>query len=165
MANPLPPKPSLSATGSYFLGLGFRAFGGLGAVLALTLAGLPLSATALIGFILVIGIATNNALVLVAFIEQMRREGHSVGEAVRVGTALRLQPKLMTALIAMAGMVPLAIGREEGGEILQPLALVILGGMPVALVATLLVLPVLYALVHGRRAAVVGAGPAPAPAT
>ena len=142
--------------------VGILPLGLLGSVGALTLAGLPLSATALIGFILVIGIATNNALVLVAFIEQLRREGHSVGEAVRVGTALRLQPKLMTALIAMAGMVPLAIGREEGGEILQPLALVILGGMPVALVATLLVLPVLYALVHGRREAVAAAAPAPA---
>ncbi len=57
----------------------------------------------------------------------------------------------MTAFIAMAGMVPLAIAREEGGEILQPLALAILGGMPVALIATLIVLPVIYLMVHERK--------------
>ncbi len=123
----------------------------LGSVIALLISGIPLSSTAMIGFILVIGIATNNAIVLVAFIEQLRKEGKSLYEAVNVGTSLRIQPKLMTALIAMAGMVPLAIAREEGGEILQPLALAILGGMPVALMATLIVLPVIYLMVHERK--------------
>lgn len=120
----------------------------LGAVLALLISGIPLSSTAMIGFILVIGITANNAIVLVAFVEQLRREGKSIFDAVVIGTSLRIQPKLMTAIIAMVGMIPLAIAREEGGEILQPLALVILGGMPVALLATLIVLPVLYLMVH-----------------
>ncbi|TBR06646.1 MAG: efflux RND transporter permease subunit, partial [Rugosibacter sp.] len=123
----------------------------LGSVLALLISGIPLSSTAMIGFILVIGITANNAIVLVAFIEQLRKEGKSLYEAVSVGTSLRIQPKLMTAFIAMAGMVPLAIAREEGGEILQPLALTILGGMPVALIATLIVLPVIYLMVHERK--------------
>lgn len=123
----------------------------LGAMLALYVSGMPLSATAMIGFILVIGIATNNAIVLVAFIEQLRASGYPLLEAVKVGTSLRIQPKLMTATIAMAGMIPLAIGREEGGEILQPLAMVILGGMPVSLLATIILLPVLYIMVHERR--------------
>ncbi|MBI2187297.1 MAG: efflux RND transporter permease subunit [Acidobacteria bacterium] len=121
----------------------------VGAVGALYVSGTPLSATAFIGLILLIGIAANNAIVLVAFIEQLRRAGHSVVEAVRLGALLRLRPKLMTACVAMAALVPLASGRQEGGEILQPLAIVVLGGMPVALVATLIVLPALYVIVYG----------------
>ncbi len=125
----------------------------LGSITGLYLTGMPLSSTALIGFLLVIGIATNNALVLVAFIEQLRKEGMPLQEAVRVGTSLRIQPKIMTALIAMAGMVPLAIGRDQGGEILQPLAIVILCGMPIALLATLVLLPTLYLLSQDRPSA------------
>jgi multidrug efflux pump subunit AcrB len=124
----------------------------VGAVGALYLAETPLSATAFIGVILLIGIAANNAIVLVAFIEQLRRAGHSVVEAVRLGASLRLRPKLMTASVAMAALVPLADGQQEGGEILQPLAIVVLGGMPVALIATLLVLPALYVIAHGADA-------------
>jgi hypothetical protein len=67
---------------------------------------------------------------LAEFIEQLRRAGHSVGESVRLGALLRLRPKLMTASVAMAALVPMATGRQGGGEILQPLAIVVLGGMP-----------------------------------
>jgi multidrug efflux pump subunit AcrB len=125
----------------------------VGAVGAMYISETPLSATAFIGVILLIGIAANNAVVLVAFIEQLRRAGHSVVESVRLGGLLRLRPKLMTASVAMAALVPLANGRQEGGEILQPLAIVVLGGMPLALVATLLVLPALYVIAHGTEAA------------
>jgi multidrug efflux pump subunit AcrB len=121
----------------------------VGAVSALSLTDTPLSATAFIGLILLIGIAANNAIVLVAFVEQLRSAGHSVVEAVRLGALLRLRPKLMTACVAMAALVPLANGEQEGGEILQPLAIVVLGGMPVALIATLIVLPALYVIAHG----------------
>jgi multidrug efflux pump subunit AcrB len=123
----------------------------VGAVGALHLSETPLSATAFIGLILLIGIAANNAIVLVAFIEQLRRAGHPVVEAVRLGALLRLRPKLMTACVAVAALVPLANGRQEGGEILQPLAIIVLGGMPVALVATLVVLPALYVIAHGTE--------------
>jgi cobalt-zinc-cadmium resistance protein CzcA len=101
--------------------------------------------------ILLIGIAANNAIVLVAFIEQLRRAGHPLVEAVRLGALLRLRPKLMTACVAMAALAPLANGQQEGGEILQPLAIVVLGGMPVALIATLVVLPALYVIAHGHQ--------------
>lgn len=121
----------------------------VGAVGALYFTDTPLSATAFIGLVLLIGIAANNAIVLVAFVEQLRRAGHSVIEAVRLGAVRRLRPKLMTACVAMAALVPLAGGDQEGGEILQPLAIVVLGGMPVALVATLIVLPALYVIAHG----------------
>jgi multidrug efflux pump subunit AcrB len=124
----------------------------VGAVASLYITETPLSATAFIGVILLIGIAANNAIVLVAFIEQLRRARHSVVEAVRLGALLRLRPKLMTACVAMAALLPLANGRQEGGEILQPLAIVVLGGMPVALVATLLVLPAMYVIAHGADA-------------
>jgi cobalt-zinc-cadmium resistance protein CzcA len=130
----------------------------VGAVGALYVSGTPLSATAFIGFILLIGIAANNAIVLVAFIEQLRRAGHSLIEAVRLGALLRLRPKLMTACVAMAALVPLANGQQEGGEILQPLAIVVLGGMPIALIATLVVLPALYVIAHGARTESQGVG-------
>jgi HAE1 family hydrophobic/amphiphilic exporter-1 len=76
----------------------------VGAVVALYISETPLSATAFIGLILLIGIAANNAIVLVAFVEQLRRAGHSVVEAVRLGALLRLRPKLMTACVATAAL-------------------------------------------------------------
>lgn len=127
-------------------------FGLIGAAVALASTGTPLSATAVVGMVLLMGIAANNAIVLVAFVEQLRREGRPLLEAVREGAAARLRPKLMTAAVAMAGMVPLVNQRAEGSEMLQPLAVTVLGGLPASLVATLLVLPVLYVATHGRRA-------------
>lgn len=129
----------------------------VGGAAALALTRTPLSATAVVGMVLLMGIAANNAVVLVVFIEQLRREGRGVVEAVREGAAARLRPKLMTAMVAMAGMVPLVNRSAEGSEMLQPLAVTVLGGLPVSLIATLLVLPALYAAVHARRASLDGA--------
>lgn len=125
----------------------------VGAAAALWLTDTPLSATAVVGIVLLMGIAANNAIVLVVFIEQLRTEGRHVLDAVREGATARVRPKLMTAMVAMVGMVPLMNRSAEGSEMLQPLAVTVLGGLPVSLVATLLVLPVLYATVHARRSA------------
>lgn len=126
-------------------------FGVCGAVAALAVTKTPVSSTVMIGLILLVGIAANNAIVLLAFVEQLRREGTPLREAVRNGACTRLRPKVMTALIAIAGLAPLLSASQEGGEILQPLAIAVIGGMPVSLLGTLLVLPVLYVLVHGRK--------------
>jgi cobalt-zinc-cadmium resistance protein CzcA len=67
-----------------------------------------------------------------------------------MGATLRLRPKLMTALVAVSGMLPLALGKQEGSEILQPLAITVIGGIPVSFLATLLVLPALYVVCHDR---------------
>ena len=68
-----------------------------------------------------------------------------------MGATLRLRPKLTTALVAVAGMISLAIGEQEGGEVLQPLAITVIGGIPASLVATLVVLPVLYVTCRRHR--------------
>lgn len=128
--------------------VGVLPLGLTGASAALWLTQTPISATVFIGLILMMGIAANNAIVLVAYVEQLREQGHSLSEAVRLGAATRLRPKLMTATAAIAGMVPLATGGQEGGEILQPLAITVIGGMAASLLATLLVLPAAYFLIH-----------------
>jgi multidrug efflux pump subunit AcrB len=124
----------------------------VGASAALWLTNTPLSATAVVGMVLLMGIAANNAIVLVVFIEQLRAAGRHIFDAVREGATARLRPKLMTALVAMVGMLPLVNQSAEGNEMLRPLAVTVLGGLPVSLLATLLVLPALYVTVHGLRA-------------
>jgi multidrug efflux pump subunit AcrB len=124
----------------------------VGAVAALSLTGTPISSTAIIGMVLLIGISGNNAVVLITFVKQLQCAGHGLIEAVKMGATLRLRPKLMTAFVAVAGMIPLAIGDQEGSEILQPLAITVIGGIPASLLATLLVLPVLYVVCRERRA-------------
>lgn len=132
--------------------VGVLPLGLVGASAALLLTQTPISATVFIGLILMVGIAANNSIVLVAYVEQLRELGHSLSEAVRLGAATRLRPILMTATAAIAGMVPLATGGQEGGEILQPLAITVIGGMAASLLATLLVLPAAYFLIHRHRA-------------
>ncbi len=133
--------------------VGVLPMGLVGAAVALLLTQTPISATVFIGLVLMVGIAANNSIVLVAYVEQLRELGHSLAEAVRMGAATRLRPILMTATAAIAGMVPLATGGQEGGEILQPLAITVIGGMTASLVATLFVLPAIYSAIHQRRAA------------
>lgn len=130
--------------------VGTLPLGLIGAAAALTLTQTPLSATVIIGLILMVGIAANNAVVLVTYIEQLRDAGLSLTDAVRRGAATRLRPILMTALAAVAGMAPLAAGTQEGGEILQPLAITVIGGMAASLLATLVALPVAYTSIHQR---------------
>jgi multidrug efflux pump subunit AcrB len=125
--------------------------GAVGAIAALSLTGTPISSTAIIGMVLLIGISGNNAVVLITFIKQLERAGHGLIEAVKMGATLRLRPKLMTAFVAVAGMVPLAIGGQEGSEILQPLAVTVIGGVPISLLATLVVLPALYVVGRHRE--------------
>ncbi|WGR74771.1 MULTISPECIES: CusA/CzcA family heavy metal efflux RND transporter [unclassified Bradyrhizobium] len=117
-----------------------------GGVAALLLRGIPLSISAGVGFIALSGVAVLNGLVIIAFIERLRREGRSVADAVRVGALTRLRPVLMTALVASLGFVPMALATGAGAEVQRPLATVVIGGIISSTMLTLLVLPALYVL-------------------
>lgn len=117
-----------------------------GGIAALLLRGIPLSISAGVGFIALSGVAVLNGLVIIAFIERLRRDGKPVLEAVRDGALTRLRPVLMTALVASLGFVPMAIATGAGAEVQRPLATVVIGGIISSTILTLLVLPALYVI-------------------
>ena len=115
-----------------------------GGVFALALRGLPFTIPAAIGFIALSGIAVLNGIMLISFINQLRAQGRELRAAVIEGTLTRLRPKLMTALVASLGFVPMALATGAGAEVQRPLATVVIGGIVTATFLTLLVVPVLY---------------------
>jgi cobalt-zinc-cadmium resistance protein CzcA len=115
-----------------------------GGVFALYFRGMPFTISAAVGFIALSGIAVLNGIMLISFINQLRTEGKAVREAVVEGTLTRLRPKLMTALVASLGFVPMAISTGAGAEVQRPLATVVIGGIVTSTFLTLLVVPVLY---------------------
>ena len=116
------------------------------------LGGLYLSVPASVGFIALFGVAVLNGVVKIAFINQLRREGMPLDEAVLTGMVLRLRPVLMTAAVAMIGLMPLLLADGPGSEIQRPLATVVIGGLFSSTALTLLVLPVLYRWIEQRVA-------------
>jgi multidrug efflux pump subunit AcrB len=123
-----------------------------GVVLALKASGTPLSAPVLLGVILLAGIVVNNAIILIEYAEDGQRErGLPREEAIVEAGRRRLRPILMTAIVALLGSLPLALGLEEGGELLRPLAIAFVGGLAVATLLTLVVIPNLYLLAHTGR--------------
>ena len=123
-----------------------------GGVVALLLRGIPLSISAGIGFIALSGVAVLNGLVIITFIEKLRRDGRALEDAVREGALTRLRPVLMTALVASFGFVPMAIATGAGAEVQRPLATVVIGGIVSSTILTLLVLPALYVLFRREHA-------------
>ena len=119
-----------------------------GGVLALWLRDMPLSMSAGVGFIALSGIAVLNGLVMLAFIRQLHHQRGDLLAAITEGALTRLRPVLMTALVASLGFVPMAFNVGIGAEVQRPLATVVIGGIISSTLLTLLVLPVLYALVH-----------------
>lgn len=117
----------------------------IGGILALWLRGLPFSISAGVGFIALFGVAVLDGVVMVSYINQLRREGRNVLDAVREGAEARLRPILMTALVATLGFVPMAIATSAGAEVQRPLATVVIGGLVLSTVLKLLFLPMLYA--------------------
>jgi cobalt-zinc-cadmium resistance protein CzcA len=122
-----------------------------GGVAALLLRGIPLSISAGIGFIALSGVAVLNGLVIITFIEKLRRQGLALADAVRQGALTRLRPVLMTALVASFGFVPMAVATGAGAEVQRPLATVVIGGVISSTILTLLVLPALYVLFRRER--------------
>ncbi len=126
----------------------------IGGIFALLLTGIPLSVSAAIGFIALFGQAVLNGVVMVSHINQLRQEGMRPHEAVFRGALSRLRTVLMTAWLAMLGLLPMALSRGIGSETQRPLALVVIGGLISATILTLYVLPALYHYVatHPRLA-------------
>ncbi len=121
-----------------------------GGVLSLWLRDMPFSISAAVGFIALSGVAVLNGLVMVSFINQLRREGLARDEAIIRGSLVRLRPVLMTALVASLGFVPMAIATGTGAEVQRPLATVVIGGLISSTLLTLVVLPALYRIFTGR---------------
>jgi len=127
-------------------------FAATGAILLQIISGIPLGVASLIGVLMLIGIVVTNAIVLVDLINQYRRRGLSVADAVLHGASRRLRPILMTALATIFALIPMAIGVTGGGGFIsQPLAIVVIGGLVTSTILTLVVLPTLYNLVEGAR--------------
>lgn len=110
---------------------------------------------AYIGIIMLAGIAVNNAIVLVDYINQLRAKGKTVREAIVEAGPRRLRPIMMTTLTTVLGLLPLALGIGEGSEIQAPLAVTVLGGLTVSTLLTLVVVPVLYSIFEDLSARVV----------
>jgi heavy metal efflux system protein len=121
-----------------------------GGVLALALRGMPFSISAAVGFIALSGVAVLNGLVMVSCVNQLRRDGVELAEAIRRGSLTRLRPVLMTALVASLGFVPMALATGTGAEVQRPLATVVIGGLVSSTLLTLVVLPALVRMFAGR---------------
>jgi cobalt-zinc-cadmium resistance protein CzcA len=89
---------------------------------------------------------------MISFIKSLRQDGMPLDEAIVTGSLARLRPVLMTALVAALGFVPMAIATGTGAEVQRPLATVVIGGIVSSTLLTLVVLPALYRMIHGRRA-------------
>jgi len=121
-----------------------------GVVLMLWLTGTTLNIQSFMGAIMAVGVAVANAILLVTFAERSRLGGAGAAEAAVEGARSRLRPILMTSAAMIAGMVPMALGLGEGAEQTAPLGRAVVGGLALATLATLLVLPAIFALVQGR---------------
>ena len=122
----------------------------IGGFVALWIFSIPLSVSAAIGFIALSGQAVLNGVVMLSGYQQLQADGHSVVEAVKLGSVQRLRTVLMTALLAMLGLLPMALSRDIGSETQRPLAIVIIGGLITATMLTLVVLPALYVSWFGK---------------
>jgi heavy metal efflux pump (cobalt-zinc-cadmium) len=136
---------SLKNAGLIMLNVPFAMVGG---IIALFLAHLPLSVPAIIGFIALFGVAVQNGVIMVSYIMQLEQRGHKVKHAAIEGAKVRLRPVLMTALVAIMGLLPKIFSTGTGAEVQRPLATVILGGLMTATVLTLIVLPTIYCLIN-----------------
>jgi cobalt-zinc-cadmium resistance protein CzcA len=132
---------SLRAAALILVNIPFAIVGG---IVSLWASGQYLSVPASVGFIALLGIAVLNGLVLVAYFLQLRAQGHSLAQAVRLGAERRLRPVLMTASITACGLVPLLFATGPGSEIQKPLAIVVIGGLVTSTLLTLVLLPILF---------------------
>ncbi|GMT39504.1 MAG: cytochrome-c peroxidase [bacterium] len=126
-------------------------FATIGGLVSLWISGQYLSVPSAIGFIAVFGVAMLNGIVLVSFINELREKGLSVGEAVRKGAELRLRPVMMTASVAILGLIPMLLSSGVGAETQRPLASVVVGGLITSTLLTLVLLPVIYEWMETRK--------------
>ena len=124
-----------------------------GIVWMLFLTGTTFNVPSLMGSIMSVGVATANSILVIAFANEQLVGGKSPLEAALAAGAVRLRPVIMTAIAMTVGMIPTAMGFGEGGEQNAPLGRAVIGGLIVATVSTLLFVPTVFTLVHGRRQA------------
>ncbi|MEK8089394.1 CusA/CzcA family heavy metal efflux RND transporter [Thermithiobacillus plumbiphilus] len=123
----------------------------IGGVVGLFVTGQYVSVPSAIGFIAVFGVAMLNGIVLITFLNDLRRQGYSIRETVRQGAALRLRPVLITASVAILGLIPMLLSTGVGAETQRPLATVVVGGLFTSTALTLLLLPLMYEWVELRK--------------
>jgi HAE1 family hydrophobic/amphiphilic exporter-1 len=116
----------------------------IGVILGLLVTGKPISLAVLIGFIILGGIAVNNGIVMVDYINQLKRRGADKREAILQGSSVRLRPVLITALTTVLGMLPMAISTSQGSEMRAPMAIAVVGGLTATTLLTLFVIPIIY---------------------
>ena len=121
-----------------------------GGFLALLLAGIEVSVVSLVGFVMLVGVIVNNGIVLVDYINQLRLEGMGRREASIEDGVTRLRPILMTSLTTILVLVVMAFGKDVGTALMQPVALVCIGGLLYATLMTLLVVPCMYDILSRR---------------
>jgi cobalt-zinc-cadmium resistance protein CzcA len=126
-------------------------FAMIGGILALFFTGIPLSVSAAIGFIALFGQAVLNGVVMVTYFKQLQNAGMDAYEAVVEGAMVRLRTVLMTGLLALFGLLPMALSHAIGSETQRPLAVVVIGGLISATLLTLVVLPTLYLMLARRK--------------
>jgi len=120
----------------------------IGVVLGLLISGRPVNLPVLIGFILLGGIAVNNGIVMIDYINQLIRRGIEKKEAILRGATTRVRPVLLTALTTILGMLPMALSTSEGAEMRAPLAITVLGGLTATTFMTLFIIPIIYSFVN-----------------
>lgn len=118
----------------------------LGSAVALQVLGIPLSVVVFLGMIMLAGIVVNNAIVLVDYVNQLRRRGMPKREAVVTAGRVRLRPIFMTTATTVLGLLPMAVGLGDGAELRTPMAITVIAGLISSTVLTLIVVPVLYSL-------------------
>jgi HAE1 family hydrophobic/amphiphilic exporter-1 len=118
----------------------------IGVVLGLLVSGKPVNLPVMIGFILLGGIAVNNGIVMIDYVNQLRRRGVESKEAVVQGAVTRLRAVLLTALTTILGMLPMALSTSEGAEMRAPMAITVAGGLIATTFLTLFIIPIIYSL-------------------
>lgn len=127
-------------------------FAAVGALAALLVTNTALGVPAMIGLLMLVGIVVTNAIVLIDLVNHYREQGDGVDEALRDGARQRLRPILMTAVATIFALIPMSLGLSGGGVFIsKPLAIVVIGGLLSSTLLTLLLVPVLYHLVEGRK--------------
>ncbi len=126
----------------------------IGIIFALFVTGTTVSMISMTGVIVLAGIVVNNAIVLIDYVNQLRRRGLSVHDALIQGGMIRMRPIFMTAATTCLALVPLALGLGEGGEMFQPMAITIIGGLLFSTILTLIVIPVVYSVFVREKAVV-----------
>ena len=122
-----------------------------GGFLALLICGMEVSVVSLIGFIMLTGIIVNNGIVLVDYINQLRRDGMPRREAIVEAGATRLRPILMTSVTTILGLIDMAVSQSAGTSLMQPVAVVCIGGLLYATLMTLFVVPCIYDLLNKKE--------------